>query len=265
MLVFNIIFALVWIIFDRQNIFLSQADTADVLLPLHKFLHNYRFQAKLVIVVQQFLYSVTDIHVLSTASQSVFQDTGKANIVDDALPVQRVDEVTQALVMHDARDVIFVWQDERFGAGNPQFGSEGCLEELVIGGPHEGVIDDRRALQDGVLKIEPVIGYLVRDAVNDDRVRAWLIHARAAKFDEFGDHTFVAPVHFFDEDGREGPFPTDEQAYLQCHSFSPLLHGGGKRRHYYTTRCALCVGRAWRRQAPPLLYYEVRIVRCAPR
>src|SRR5712692_5325131 len=42
-------------------------------------------------------------------------------------------------------------------------------------------------------------------------------------------------------------------------------HGGGKRRHYYTTRCALRVGRAWRRQAPPLLYYEVRIVRCAPR
>src|SRR2546421_3966495 len=119
--------------------------------------------------------------------------------------------------MDDPRDVLFVWQDHCLRAGNTQLRSQGCLEELVVRGPHEGIIDHSHTLEDGILEIEPVIGYLVRDTVNNDGVGARFIHPCAADLNELGDNAFVAIVNFFDEGGREGPFPPDKQTDLQSH------------------------------------------------
>src|SRR6266568_2883975 len=50
-LVFNIIFALIWVILDRHDYFLPQAYEAHILLPFDEFLHNDRTQAELVVVI----------------------------------------------------------------------------------------------------------------------------------------------------------------------------------------------------------------------
>ena len=54
----------------------------------------------------------------------------------------------------------------------------------------------------------------MRDAVDNDRIGAWFVHARTAQLDELGDDVFVATVHFIDESGRKRPFPPDNQANL---------------------------------------------------
>ena len=48
---FNIILALMWIILDRHHLFLTKADTTNVLLPINEFLDDDRAQAKLVIAM----------------------------------------------------------------------------------------------------------------------------------------------------------------------------------------------------------------------
>ena len=100
-------------------------------------------------------------HVRPAAAKSIFDDAGKAGIVNHSLPVQWIDQVAQALAVDNAGDVVFVGQDHRLGTGNPQLRGQRSLEELIVGGPHEGIIDHHCTLQDGIFKIEAVIWHFV--------------------------------------------------------------------------------------------------------
>ena len=123
---------------------------------------------------------MADEYVLPTSSKRVFDDAGEADIVNDALPVQRVDEVTQALGVVDAGNVVFVWQDHRLRTGDSQLRGQGCLEELVVRCPHEGIVDDCCTLKNCILEIEAIVWYLMRDTIDDHRVGTWLVHTCAA-------------------------------------------------------------------------------------
>src|SRR5262249_26235897 len=138
------------------------------------------------------------------------------------MPVQWVDQVTQALVVDDAGDVVFVWQDDSLRAGNTELRGKGSLEELVVCRPHERIIDHSHSLQDSILEVKPVIRYFVRNTINNHRVGTRLVHARTAQLDELGDNIFVAAVNFFNECRRKGPFSPDKQADFQGHKKSPL-------------------------------------------
>src|SRR5579872_6233122 len=148
---------------------------------------------------------------------SVFEDAGEADVIYDTLPIERIDEVAQAFVVDDAGNVVFVGQGDGFGAGDAEAGGQRRLEEFVVGGPHEGIVDDGGAAQGGVFEIGAVVGDFVGDAVNDDGVVAEVVHAGATELDEFGGDALIAAVDFFDELGREGPLPPDDESNFERH------------------------------------------------
>src|SRR5262249_8293194 len=106
-LVFNVIFAFVRVVFDRQHFLLPQADAADVLLPLDELLNDDGAQAKAIVILEHFLQGVTNENILPTASKGIFQHTGKTNVVNNTLPVEGVDQVAQAFSVDDTGDIFF--------------------------------------------------------------------------------------------------------------------------------------------------------------
>ena len=206
--------ALLRIVLHRQHVLLAEAQAADELIPLDELLHDHRQQARLVVVVDQLVERAADVHVLPAAAVRVLEDARHADVVDDRLPVERILEVAQALVVLDARDVLLVRQRHRLGAGDAEPRGERRAEELVVGRPHERVVDDRRALQHGVLEVGPVVRHLVRDAIDDHVVRHGLVHRRAAELHELGGHALVAAVDFVDEPRRKRPLAADDQTDL---------------------------------------------------
>ena len=94
----------------------------------------------------------------------------------------------------------------RLRAGDAQAGGQAGFEELVVGGPHEGIVDHVAALQNGVLEIRAVVGHLVRNAIYQHGIGAGLIHAGTAQFGVLGCHPGVAAVDLFDKRRRPRPF-----------------------------------------------------------
>jgi hypothetical protein len=155
------------------------------------------------------------VHVPPAAAVGVLEDTGQADVADDRVPVQREDQIAETLVVDDAGHVVLIGQDQRLRTGDAEAGGQGGVEELVVRGPHEWVVDDGDPLQHGVLQVAAVVGDLVRDAVDEDDIRARLVHGSAAEADVLGDHALVPPVDGVDERRREGPLATDQQADFQ--------------------------------------------------
>src|SRR5690242_5576332 len=156
------------------------------MLPLDELLHDHGEQAGVVVVVDQLVERVADVDLFPAAAVGVFEHTGQANIVYDGLPVHPF-KVAQAVGVDDAGDVVFVGQGNGLGAGDAEPGGKGRLEELVVGGPHEGVVDDGCALENGVLEVGAVVGHLLGDAVYDDGVGAVRVHLGRADLDVLGD------------------------------------------------------------------------------
>jgi hypothetical protein len=109
------------------------------------------------------------------------------------------------------------------GVSDAELVSQRGLEKLVVGGPHERVVDHRRALKDGVLEVGAVVGYFVGDAIDEDGVGHRLVHARAAELGVLGDDAGVAPLDRLNECRRPRPLAPDQQADLQrrAHAQTP--------------------------------------------
>ena len=101
--------------------------------------------------------------------------------------------------------------------GEPEPGGQRRAEELVVGGPHERVVDDGGPFEHGVLEVAAVVRDLVRDPVDEHGVGHRLVHPGAAEPGELGDDAGVPPVHLVDELRRERP--------LAAHDQADLLHG----------------------------------------
>src|SRR5438445_1404620 len=143
----------------------------------------------------------------------VLEYAGKPDVPQHRVPVEREHQVAEALLVTDPRDVLLVRQHDGLRARDPEPGRERRAEELVIGAPHEGVVDDRHALEHGVLQVRAVKWDLVRDTVDDDGVGARRIHTLGAEFGVLGDHAAIATVHFLDRLWWERPLTTDAAAH----------------------------------------------------
>ncbi len=73
--------------------------------------------------------------------------------------------------------VVFVRQQHGLGDGYSELGTEGEVEELIIGAPPEGVVDDDRSGKRRVLEVAAIEGDVVGDAIDDDVVGRGLRHA----------------------------------------------------------------------------------------
>ena len=72
--------------------------------------------------------------------------------------------------------------------GDAEFGGQRIVEELVVGAPPEGIVDDLGSREHGVLEIRAIEGNIVRDAVDDDGVAGGLRHLDAARLEMLGRH-----------------------------------------------------------------------------
>src|SRR5690606_36617058 len=150
----------------------------------------------------------------------VLEDAREPDVVEDGVPVEGVDEVAEGLVVDDAGDVVLVREDDRLRVRDAELRSERGAEELVVGAPHERVVEDGHDVERGVLEVGPVERDLVRDPVDEDVVGARHVHPRRADLDELRYDALVAAVDLLDERGRERPLPPDDETDALL-----LLHG----------------------------------------
>ena len=192
------------------------------MIPLDELLHDHRQLARRVVVREQIVERAADVDVTPAAAVRVLENARQPDIARDAIPVDRIFEITQALIVLDAGEVFLVRQRDGAWAGDTERRRQRRVEELVVRRPHERIVDDDSALKHGVLEEGPVVGDLVRDPVDDHRVVDQLVHRRSAELDVFRDDAFTASIHFLDERRRKRPLPTDNQTNPQ-HVYTKVL------------------------------------------
>ena len=117
--------------------------------------------------------------VLTQSCLRGLQERGEADVLGDRFPIERELEVAKAAVRVDPLHVRALRQHHRARHLNADLLRERVAEELVVDVHPERVVDDVRALQRRLLQVHLVVRHLVRDAVEDDAVRARLAHAGA--------------------------------------------------------------------------------------
>src|SRR5690348_8363783 len=185
------------------------------MIPLDELLDDHRQLAGGVVMREEIVEGAADVHVAPSTAMGIFQYAGETHVINDAVPVDGVFEISQTLIVLDAGDVFLVRQRDGARAGDAERRRERRVEELVVRRPHERVVDDDRSLEDGVLQEGPIIRDLVRDTVDDHRVVDQVVHRRSAKLDVLGDDTLTAAIDFFDERRREGPLAADYEPNAQ--------------------------------------------------
>jgi hypothetical protein len=133
------------------------------------------------------------------------------------------------LVVLDPRHVLLVRQRNRLRAGHTELGGERRIEQLVVGRPHERIVHHRHPLEHRVLQVGAIIRHLVRDAVDDHRVRHRLVHRCAAELHVLHFNAFVATRDLLDEGGWEAPFAAYYQSDLQHVSSGRVACAAGAR------------------------------------
>ena len=107
------------VISDRHDVLLADADATHKLIPLDKFLQHHAKRAGLVIGPDQFFDGVHLVDILPTAAPGIFENRRQPHIVDNDSPIERIDQIAQALADH-AFDILFRGQHDGFGRGQPQ-------------------------------------------------------------------------------------------------------------------------------------------------
>ena len=161
----------------------------------------------------------------SAASFSSVMPVGKRSPFSLLAVVGAMTEKTSFGV--DGRHIGALRQHHRPGNLHAQFRRQGKAEKFVVGVPPQGIVDDERAGQRGVLEGDAVVGNFLADAVDEHPVRQRFRLADAAQLGEFrleaGDF-----VHLVDKGVGEGVFPADDDANALGHSLvlrsgNPLL------------------------------------------
>src|SRR4029079_14982058 len=154
---------------------------------------------------------MTDMDLLPAATMGVFEHNREpTQVLDVLLPGQGVDQIAEALLVDDARNIFVVREGNGFWARNAKLGKQGCSEEFIICCPHEWIVDHVRALKHRIFEVRAIIGYFMRDPVYDDRKGRNLVHARATKLSIFSDYTLRPLVHLLDKGWGPGPFTTND-------------------------------------------------------
>ncbi len=181
-----VVFPFFRIVLDRQDVLTADADAAHELVPLDEFLHDHRQHAAVVVVVDQFFERMAHVYVAPAAAVRILEDAGQADMIDHALPVEWILQVAERFVVLDAGHVLLVGQRHRLRrAHTVRLGQRGA-EKLVVGGPHEGIVDDGHARQRGVLEPAAVERHLVRDPVDHHIVGDRFIQRRRAQRHKLG-------------------------------------------------------------------------------
>ena len=98
-------------------------------------------------------------------------------------------------------------QNHRGRNRHAQFVGQRIIEELVVGRPPERIVHHNCALHGSLLQIGTIELDVLRNAIDDDIIFFWLIHADAADADELGcDSVDIHAIDFVYDRGREAVF-----------------------------------------------------------
>ena len=163
------------------------------------------------------------VDVLPAASGKRFEDGRASDVIEKAIPVDRIFEVVQRfrIDVHVAR-ISFLGQENGLGDGDAELRGHGVIEKFVVGRPPERIVDDVCSLENGMLEVAAVILDLMGDAVHDDAVSREFTHPCSAKFHEFRSNAvFLAELIDANDKGRwKTVFTPAEKANL-FHNVAP--------------------------------------------
>lgn len=153
-------------------------------------LENHAEAAGVVVGGEEIVAGGDAMDVAPAAAVDGLEPGGKSGVVEDGLPVEGVLQVAEHALV--AMGELFLRQEGGAWDGDTEALGEGVVEELVVRGPPEGVVNDGGAVEGGVLEEGAVEGDLVGDSVDDDAPLGCLVETGGALGDEFGADVFVA-------------------------------------------------------------------------
>ncbi len=104
----------------------------------------------MVVGVEELVAVVDVVDVAPAAAVMGFEEGGKADVVEDAVPVEGKLKVAQRALVNLRRE-FFVREEDGLWNGYAEFAGEGEVEKFVVGGPPEGIVDHLGAGEDSVL------------------------------------------------------------------------------------------------------------------
>jgi len=158
------------IVLDGIDHFPADAEAANELLPVNELLGDHRQESGPIVIVEQLLQALAQVHFFPAASVRVLEDARKSHVVDHRLPIEREHQIAKALGVDDAGHILLVGEHYGPRAREAQRARQGGTEELVVGRPHERIVDDGDALKSGVLEVGPIERDLVGDPIDDDSI-----------------------------------------------------------------------------------------------
>ncbi len=157
--------------------------------------------------------------LLPAAAMRVFEHNREASKIFDVIfPRNRIHQVAQAFIVDDAGNIFFIREDDSLGAGDTQFGDEGCTKEFIICCPHKRIVDNISALKHRVFEVGAIVWHFMRDAIHENGIRRGFVHARAAKSGILCNHAFIPIADFFDKSWRPGPLTADDHTNFEHHA-----------------------------------------------
>ena len=187
---------------------------AEVLVEFDGLLVEHAEVARLIVCGEEFRAIVDVVDIAPAAAIDGLHESVFADVVENGIPVERVFEIAHGAV-GGAFGVFLVRQDDGGRDGNAELCGEGVVEELVVGGPPEWIVDDDGAVERGVLEVGAVERDVVGDAVDDDGVWRGLVEVHGAGFDELGSESIdVARVDVLNERAGKAVFHAEQNADL---------------------------------------------------
>ena len=163
------------------DLVLADDVAAEVLVEVDGFLIEHAEVARLIVGVEELFAVVDVIDIAPSAAIDGLHESVLADVVENRVPVERIFEVAHGAI-GGAFGMFLVRQDDGWRNGYAEFVGERVVEELVVGRPPEGIVDDDRAVERGVLEIGAVEGDVVGDAVDDDGVWRGLCRGGRRRF-----------------------------------------------------------------------------------
>ena len=112
------------VVADREDLVLTETDATHEVVEVDELLQDHREEAGLVVMQDQLFLGPADVDLLPAAAMRVLEDAGQADVLEDAVPVERVLQVAQRFARHDAGDVVLVGQEHRARRHHAELGDE---------------------------------------------------------------------------------------------------------------------------------------------
>src|ERR1700731_2529220 len=121
---------------NGSDIRFSKGEAADVFIEIDKLLEGHAIGGSFVVGREEFFLIMDFVNVLPAASRKGFQDGGTADVVEKAVPVDRIFEVVKRFGsdIHIA-GISLLGQENRFWDSDAELCGDGIVEKLIVRRP----------------------------------------------------------------------------------------------------------------------------------